>query len=338
MKRVLICLLALLLLTGCGVQTPAPTTAPQILETIPEETTLPVTEEETTTEETIPPVEGVDGETLYNADKFALVYQGLSEAQLPENATKKEKAAFVEGTAMTVTAINKTNMTVYMRIMNLSVNSYMFETLPTVTLEPGEHRQVRYTLPRTELEYNGITEIQDLQFNLWVYETEDFRTPDVADGLCIYYVDQPVYPERAKQKTDQVLVENERYSVTVTAVTVGENAELTMHLQNFSDKELLFIAPYGTVNGNVVDPLWAYNVSAGKQRNTTITFPLKSLEGAELTELVMAIQIGDHQDWSLGAYFYKAFSIRLFEEGPVEELPTEEQTEETTTVEATTQG
>lgn len=331
MKKLLICLLVLLLLTGCGAQTVTPaTTAPEEMTTIPEETTI-VTEEETTTEATLPPVEGVEGKTLYNEDKFALVFQGLAEAQLPENATKKQKAAFVEGTAMTVTAINRTDMTVYMRLMNLSVNSYMFETLPTVALEPGEHRQVQYTLPKTELWNNGITEIHDLQFNLWVYDSEDFKTPDVADGLCIYYVNEPVYPERKSLETDQVLVENERYSVVITSVTVGENVELQLHLQNFSDKELLFIAPYGTINGNVVDPLWAYNVSGGKQRNSTMTFPLTSLEGAELTELVVAVQIGDHQDWSLGAYFYKAFSIRLgIEQEPVEELPVEESTEETT--------
>ena len=319
MKKLLVCLLALLLLTGCGAQTAPKTTAPETTVTIPEETTV-ATEEETTTEATIPPVEGVEGETLYNEDKFALVFQGISEAQLPENATRKQKAEFVEGQAMTVTLLNKTDMTVYARLMNLSVNSYMLETLPTVALEPGEHRQVQYTLPRTELEYNGITEIQDLQFNLWVYDSEDFQTPDVADGLCIYYVNQPVYPERMPQETDQVLVEDERYSVTVTSVTVGENVEMQVHLQNFSDKELLFIAPYGTVNGNVVDPLWAYNVSGGKQRNTVMTFPLAALDGAELTELVVAVQIGDHRDWSLGAYYYKAFSIRL----PVEELPGEE--------------
>ncbi len=327
MKKLLICMLALLLLTGCSQQLPAENTVPETTVTIPEETTM-ATQEETTTEPTIPPVEGVEGETLYNEDQFALVFQGLSEAQLPENATRKQKAEFVEGQVMTVTALNKTNMTVYMRLMNLSVNSYMFETLPTVALDPGEYRQVQYTLPKTELEYNGISEIHDLQFNLWVYDSEDFKTPDVADGLCVYYVNQPVYPERTPLDTDQVLVENDRYSVTITSVTVGEKAELTLHLQNFSDKELLFIAPYGTVNGKVEDPLWAYNVSGGKQRNTVITFPLTALEGAELTEIVVAIQIGDHRDWSLGAYFYKAFSIQLPVEVPIEEIPTEAVTEE----------
>ena len=332
MKKLLLCILALLMLTGCGAQsqmtaTPVPVTT----EPIPEETIL-VTEE-VTTEPTIPPVEGVEGETLYNEDQFALVFQGFSKAVLPENATRKQKAAFREGTVMTVTAVNKTDMTVYMRLMNLSVNSFMFETLPTVVLQPGEQRVAQYTLTEEELEYNGIRQITDVQFNLWVYDSDDFKTPDVADGLCVYTVTEPSHPIRESLETDQVLVEDKRYNVTVTSVTVGENVELAVHLENFSDKELLFIAPYGTVNGNVVDPLWAYNVSGGKQRNTVMTFPLKSLEGAELTELVVAIQIGDHQDWSLGAYFYKAFSVRLFEEAPTEELPAEEQ--ETTIPETT---
>lgn len=332
MKKLLICMLALLLLTGCTVQ---PTATTPKATTVPQETTIPVetttVTEETTTEPTIPPVAGVEGETLYNEDKFALVFQGLAEAQLPENASRKEQAAFVPSQVMTVTAVNKTDMTVYMRLMNLSVNSYMFETLPTVTLQPGQQLQTQYTLPQTELDYNGIAEIADLQFNLWVYDSQDFKTPDVADGLCIYTVTEPVYPERTPLETDQVLVEDERYSVTITSMVIDENVELQVHLQNFSDKELLFIAPYATVNGNVEDPLWAYNVSGGKQRNTVMTIPLKSLEGAELTELIMAIQIGDHYDWSVGAYFYKAFSIQLpGVEEPAEELPAEEATDEVT--------
>ena len=337
MKKLLIFVVVALLLAGCGTQAVTPTAAPEIKESIPEET-ITTTVEETTTEATIPPVAGVEGETLYNEDQFALVFQGLSKAQLPEKATKKEKAAFKEGQVMTMTAVNKTDMTVYMRIMNLSVNSYMFETLPTVVLNPGEQRQIQYTLTDEELAYNGITEIRDLQFNLWVYDSEDFQTPDVAEGLCVYYVNQkePVYPVRTALETDQVLVENERYCVTVTAVTVGETIELELHLQNFSGKELLFIAPYATLNEQIADPLWAYNVSAGKQRNTKITFgaeQLKELKAEEITELLLAVQIGDHQDWSAGAYFYKAFYIKLQAEEPEEELPTEEQ--ETTAPETT---
>ena len=55
-------------------------------------------------------------------------------------------------------------------------------------------------------------------------------------------------------------------------------------------------------------------MSAGKQRNTKITFgaeQLKELKAEEITELLLAVQIGDHQDWSAGAYFYKAFKITL---------------------------
>ena len=324
---VLLCLL----LVACGTQqqptqtTTQTTTQPTIpatiptepettVATIPEETVIIIEEEPT--EETIIPLDGVDGETLYHEDKFALVFQDLSVAQLPANATKKQKAAFREGWELTMVAANKTDMPVYMRLMNLSVNSYMFENLPTVMLDPGEYRTVSYILTNAELDYNGITEIEDLQFNLWVYESEDFLTPDVADGLCKYYVNhkKPVYPKREHQPEDQILVENERYSVTVTGVTVGEDVQIQLHLENFSDKELLYIAPYGLVNEQVLDPLWAYNVSGGKQRNTVLTFTAEQLQTAGIEEvltIMMPIQIGDHRDWSLGAYFYENFDILL---------------------------
>ena len=332
MKRTLwIGILLCLLLAACGVQqqpeqtTTQTTTQPTIPTTIPTEpetTVATITEgtyiivEEEPTEETIIPLAGVDGETLYNEDKFALVFQDLSVAKLSPTATKKEKAAFKEGWTMTMVAANKTDMPVYMRLMNLSVNSYMFETMPTVLLDAGEYRTVCYTLTNEELDFNNITEIQDLQFDLWVYESEDFQTPDVALGRCKYYVNhkEPIYPQREQQPQDQILVENERYSVTVTGVAVGEDVQIQLHLQNFSDKELLFIAPYGLVNEQVIDPLWAYNVSGGKQRNTVLTFTAEQLREAEIQEvlsIMLPIQIGDHNDWNVGAYFYEDFDIIL---------------------------
>lgn len=296
---ILVCIL--LVLVGCDQQTKTPSGVVEQT-TIPEETTQP-TQEETTTEPTMPPVEGVEGTVLYNEDTFALVMTGLSETE--------------KGGCMTVTAVNRTDMTVYMRLMNLSVNSFMFETLPTVELAPRETLETDYILPAQELSYNGIGDITDVQFNLWVYDSKDFKTPDVADGLCRYFPygkdNVPTY-ERTAQETDRVLVDNDRFAVTVTAVEDGADIVLQLHLKNKSDKELLFIAPYATVDDVVIDPLWACNVSAGKQRNTQICFTAKQLKEAQLSDpakIVLPIQIGDHQDWSAGAYFYESFTIDL---------------------------
>lgn len=324
MKKTLLIVLivCMLWLAGCESAAPAPTAPGKAGETvattaaIPEETTEP-TQEETTTEETVPPVAGIQGTTLYNEDKFALVLTDLT--------------ADKNGETMTFTAINRTDMLVYMRLMNFSANGFMMETLPTVILEPQEIKEASLTLPAKELAYNGIEEITDLQFNLWVYDSEDFKTPDVADGLCRYYPNGKAAAatyERKPQPEDRVLVDNERFTVTVTSVTVDKNITLEVHLKNKSDKELLFIAPYSTLDGTVIDPLWAYNVSAGKQRNTVITYTAKDMKAEGIAEpkvLELPIQIGDHADWSAGVYFFEVYTVTLVEE------PVEETTEETTT-------
>ncbi len=282
----------LVIFAGCQPQ-PKPPAATVEQTTVPEETTDP----------TLPPVEGVEGPVLYNEEHFALVMTALFETP--------------EGQNMTVTAVNKTDMPVYMRLMNLSVNSFMFETLPAVELAPRETLEASYLLPAHELSYNGIEKITDLQFNLWVYDSKDFKTPDVADGLCRYFPwgeDNASAYERTVLETDRVLVDNNRFAVTVTAVENGADIVFQLHLKNKSDKELLFIAPYATVDDVVIDPLWACNVSAGKQRNTQICFTAKQLKDAQLSDpakIVLPIQIGDHQDWSAGAYFYESFTIEL---------------------------
>ena len=312
----------LLVFAGCTEKPLGQTAQPtaQIVDgTIPTETEAP-TEEETTVETTLPPVAGVNGTVLYNEDKFAFVLTGLTETE--------------QGYDMAVTAVNKTDMKVYMRLMNLSVNSYMLENLPTVTLAAQETVETVYSLTSQELAANGITTITDMQFNLWVYDSEDFKTPDVADGLCLYYPQgkaAAVAYERTSQPEDRVLVDNERFTVTVTSVTVDKSITMELHLKNKSEKELLFIAPYATVDEAVIDPLWAYNVSAGKQRNTVITFTAKDLKAEGITEpklVELPIQIGDHGDWSAGVYFFEVYTVTLVEE-PVEE-PAEEPTEKLT--------
>lgn len=287
---------------GCGVKQNASSPQNNAQTTIPVET-VEETEEVTTTEATLPPVDGVEGTVLYNEDNFALVLMDLVPAE--------------DGQCMTVTAVNKTNMTVYMRLMNFSVNSFMMENLPTVELTAQQTLETSYTFTAQELEFNGIEKITDLQFSLWVYDSEDFKTPDVADGVCRYYpygrANAPAY-EREAQPTDQVLVDNDRFAVTVTTADVGTDVVFQLHLKNKSDKELLFIAPYALVDGVVIDPLWAYNVSAGKQRNTVITFTAQQLKEAQVEtpeSVEIAIQIGDHEDWSAGVYFHELFAIEL---------------------------
>lgn len=319
-KLLFVLLIGLLLMAGCESKTQQPTVVTnaqgQIVDnptTVPEETTAPA-QEETTTEPTAKPVRDIPGTTLYNQDNFALVLTDLT--------------ADESGQVMHFTAVNRTNMTVYMRLMNFSANGFMMENLPTVILEPEQTKEAELTLSAEELAYNGIEQITDLQFNLWVYDSEDFQTPDVADGLCRYYPKgkaAAVTYTRTPQPGDRVLVDNERFAVTVTSVTVGKEISMELHLQNKSDKELLFIAPYAKVDDAVIDPLWAFNVSAGKQRNTVITFTAKDLKEAGITEpkvVELPIQIGDHQDWSAGVYFFEVYPITLVEE-PAEE-PTEQ--------------
>lgn len=295
-------LCAVLALSGCGnAKQTVTTTIPsqEDVTTVPTEQTEPVEQqtEEPTDMPTLPPVEGVDGTTLFESDRFAFVLKEISET--------------TNGQLMSAVAINRTDMTVYMRLMNLSVNGFMMENLPTVRIEPGQMLGQGYFLPGEELARNGIETITDIQFNLWVYDSEDFTTPDVADGLCRYFpfgsTKAPDYP-RESQPADQVLVDNDRFTITITSCQVADQVVLQLHLLNKSDMELLFIAPYALMNQEVADPLWAYNVSAGKQRNTQITMELPQ-EALETLEL--CIQVGDHQDWSAGLYYQQNFQVEL---------------------------
>lgn len=98
----------------------------------------------------------------------------------------------------------------------------------------------------------------------------------------------------------QVLVENDQIAVTVTGVKTDDVWGYTLQvlLENKTDKSLMFSVDDVSVNGFMIDPLWAETVAPGKKSNAEIRFSPKSLQdnGIEtVTDLEFVLRVYNDQ-------------------------------------------
>jgi len=109
--------------------------------------------------------------------------------------------------------------------------------------------------------------------------------------------------EATKEFEKQVLVDNDRITVTVTGVKMDPiwGYTLQVFLENKTDKNLMFSLADVSVNGFMVDPLWAESVAPGKMSNTEIHFSEKSFKdnGIEtVEELEFVLRVYNEKDFT----------------------------------------
>ena len=106
--------------------------------------------------------------------------------------------------------------------------------------------------------------------------------------------------------------------VTVKITSVDENGmlgyTLNVYLENNTDLELMFTVENVSVNGFMVDPMWADTVDAGKKANETISFLKSDFEknGIEaVEEITLTLRIYDNNDWMADDIFKDTVTIKF---------------------------
>ena len=112
----------------------------------------------------------------------------------------------------------------------------------------------------------------------------------------------------------QELVNNENLVFAVTGFR--ENAHMGLEMQvtceNKSDKDMLFALNHVSVCGIMFDPLWAEEVSAGKQVNSTVYFDTYALEEMGITtldEISFRLSVIDNVNWMDDPFLDEAYTL-----------------------------
>lgn len=102
---------------------------------------------------------------------------------------------------------------------------------------------------------------------------------------------------------EMTLVENDDVVVKITDVTEDGTYGFTVnfYLENKTDKPLMYSIIESSINGVVVDPLWAEEVAPGKKANSECSWSISSYEDEDIIDLVskidFSLKIYDSDDW-----------------------------------------
>lgn len=123
----------------------------------------------------------------------------------------------------------------------------------------------------------------------------------------------PAVPNE-EQPEELVLADNDRILFKITAMENDPvwGYALKVHIENRTDKELLFTVDDVSINRYMCDPFWAESVGAGMKSNSTINWFESSLEENSITdvkEIRFTLRVYDANDFFAEDVLLESFTI-----------------------------
>ena len=193
------------------------------------------------------------------------------------------------------------NKTYMFSIEGASINGVQCDPLFATEVAAGKKANDEITFNDSKLQENGITEYTDIELSFKVYDSNDWFADPVAEETVHIYPygkDKAVAFVREKQPGDNVIIDNDYVTVTVTGYEEDSiwGYTVNMFLQNKTDKTLMFSVDDASVNGFMADPFYATTVSAGKSDFSSMSWSNSSLNGNGITtveEIEFALRVYD---------------------------------------------
>ena len=130
-------------------------------------------------------------------------------------------------------------------------------------------------------------------------------------------------PEEALSSYHQVLAESENFKAELTGIDPKGMMGYTwnLHLENDTEKTLMFSAEDVSVDGIMCDALFAEEVAPGKMANTTMSWLRTELNKygiSDPTVVEMKIKIYDSNDWLSDPLYYQTVRVAPYGEEAAE--------------------
>lgn len=188
---------------------------------------------------------------------------------------------------------------------DVAVNGIMCDPFWAKSVSANAKANDSISFSDSTLKKNGITEITEITGTLRINDNDDWLADDVANTPFV------IYPKGENAAASQirdsdydgiVLVDNEQCKIVVTSFEPDSfwGYSLNVHLENKTDRNLMFACDSATINGFMCDPFWADSVSAGKTANDEITWSDSVFEEngiTEVDEIKISISVYDSDDW-----------------------------------------
>ena len=203
---------------------------------------------------------------------------------------------------------NKTeDKTLMFALDDVAVNGWMIDPLFATSVAAGKKANSPIEFYGDSLEDCGINTVDKIEFNLRVYDYDDWSADAFVDEVFSIYptgLDDAsvVSPERWKGKNEETIIDNDKCTFIVLGTYIDDfwGYSLVVYLENKSDTTLMFSWDDVSVNGFMIDPFWASSVTKGNKELSTISFSDSDFEEngiKDVEEIEFCLRIHDYEKW-----------------------------------------
>lgn len=194
---------------------------------------------------------------------------------------------------------NKTDKNLMFSLDNVSINGVMCDPFWATIVSAGKKSNEEISWMTEDFEQLGITDVTVVEFDLSIYDDDDWNAPDlVNDTFTVYPLGQDAVQlmEYTPGPNDKVLFDNDECTMIVTGFDPDGLLGYTMntYLVNKTDRTLFFSADNVSVNDAMCDPFWGVTVSPGKAAYQGISwspddFNLNSISTVEQIQMDLIV-------------------------------------------------
>ena len=309
MKRLILtvlCLCLMLCLGACG-SAPAPTEPPLFATeaSAPQTDNAPTAPAQMPTE--APAAYTLSGQVLVDNEDCAFTVTGT---EFNEHL----------GLQLQVLCENKSDRTLMFSWNNVSVCGFMYDPMWAEEVAAGKKVNTTIGIDTYALELMHVTSVEQIEFDLWIQDSEAFMDEPVVDEDFTIYptgktADTVKFPVYEPSETDTVIVDNEDLTFIVMNVDdeLADYYTLNCYIANKTDKNLLLSWDEVSVNGFMVNPFWALSVADGKQAYTEIIFFRSDLQEQDIEvvqDIEFRLQAADNDDWEADFILDEIFTFK----------------------------
>lgn len=191
------------------------------------------------------------------------------------------------GPELKVCIENSTQKNITVQTNGVSVNGIMTETIFSCDVAAGKSANDGITLLSSDLKQAGITNIQNVELTLHVFDSDSWDTIFDSDTITIS-TSLDGMEEQAVDDSGVLLVDENGIKITVKEVDSESSfwgADIYIYVENNTEKDVTVQAANTSLNGFTVDPCFSCDVRAGKKAYDTITFMESDLEENEIASI-----------------------------------------------------
>jgi hypothetical protein len=215
---------------------------------------------------------------------------------------------------------NTADKTLMFTIEGVSVNGFMCDPLWAEEVAAGKKTNSDVSWAKPSLERNGINYMEEIEFTLRVYDSDDWGADDFFNETVTLTIEnttselaaEPVVYDHGFSETTLASTD----AVTVIAKDFGTESlfgpALVLYLENNSDKTLRYSLDDVSVNGFMCDPYWSSGVMPGKKEYSYVSWMSSTLEENDITAIETiegTLRIYDSDDWGADDVFNETVTI-----------------------------